>query len=132
MKAKRPYARRLRAYKAGLRGERFAALVLLLKGYRILHFRHQTGAGEVDLIVIKGKTVCMVEVKNRHGGATIEDVHPAQASRLVRAANAFLARNPQFCHYDIRFDIILTGGRRWPRHIKSAWQADAEAKKAVL
>lgn len=125
-------AKRQSAYKAGLWGERFAALLLLVKGYRILYLRHTTPAGEIDIIAMRGQVLVCVEVKTRKGGATIDAVHPAQASRQVRAAHMFLANNPQFSHFDIRFDIILAGGRRWPRHIKSAWRADAETKNAVL
>ncbi len=123
---------RVRAYRRGIWGERLAALVLVLKGYRLLHFRHTTGAGEIDIVARRGNVLAFVEVKSRKGGATLEAVHPAQAARLVRAGNAYLAKNPALYACDVRFDVILTGGFRWPRHIKSAWQADSEAKTAVF
>ena len=43
-------ARRLAAEKRGRRSETFAALLLMLKGYRILGRRVRTHAGEIDLI----------------------------------------------------------------------------------
>lgn len=124
--------KRRRAYKAGVWGERFAALALILKGYRILYFRHRTGAGEIDIIARRRRVLAFIEVKTRKGGATAYAVHPAQAARLVRAGNAFLARHPSFYTLDIRFDVILTGGYSWPRHIISAWQADSAGKTAVF
>ena len=123
---------RRRAYQSGLWGERIAALVLILKGYRILHFRLRTRQGEIDIVALRGKTLIFVEVKSRKGGATAEAVHPAQAARLVRAAQAFLAKHPPFCDFNIRFDVILTGGFGWPRHIKAAWQADSDSKTAIF
>ncbi len=124
-------ARRL-AYWRGLWGERTAALMLILKGYRIVQFRVRTGRGEIDIIARRGRVLVFAEVKNRKRGATAEAVHPAQAARLVRAGNAFLAQNPRFAGFDIRFDVILTGGFFWPRHIKSAWIADSDHKTAVF
>jgi putative endonuclease len=123
---------RRRAYRRGVWAERLAAIALLFKGYRILHFRYRTGVGEIDLVARRGKVLAFVEVKSRKGGATAEAVHPAQASRLVRAGNAFLAKNPALYMLDIRFDVMLCGGFGWPKHIKSAWQADNDSKTAVF
>ncbi len=124
--------KRQRAYKAGLWGERLAALVLVLKGYRILHTRCRTGAGEIDLIARRGPVLVFAEVKTRKGGATAQAVHPAQAARLVRAGNAFLGTHPQYGGLDVRFDVILAGGFSWPRHIESAWRADTDSKTAIF
>jgi putative endonuclease len=56
-------------YKAGHRAEKIALLWLMLKGYRLVAKNfvvgRGTGAGEVDLIVKKGKTLVFVEVKKR-------------------------------------------------------------------
>jgi putative endonuclease len=123
---------RRRAYWRGLWGERMAALMLILKGYRIVQFRARTGMGEIDIIARRGRVLVFAEVKSRKKGATAEAVHPAQAARLVRAGNAFLAKNPHFTDFYIRFDVILTGGFFWPRHIKSAWIADSDHKTAVF
>lgn len=124
--------KRQRAYRAGLWGERLAAALLMLKGYRILHRRCRTGAGEIDLIARRGPVLVFAEVKTRKGGATPEAVHPAQAARLVRAGNAFLGAHPHYGGLDVRFDVILTGGLSWPRHVKSAWRADMDSKTAIF
>ena len=124
--------KRQRAYRAGLWGERLAALMLMVKGYRLLHMRQRTGAGEIDLIARRGMMLVFAEVKTRRGGATADAVHPAQASRLVRAGNAFLGAHPQYDGMAVRFDVILTGGIAWPQHIKSAWQADSDSKTAIF
>ncbi len=123
---------RRRAYRRGLWGERFAALALILKGYRILNMRYRTGAGEIDIIARRGHILVFVEVKTRKGGADAHAVHPAQASRLVRAGNMFLARHPAFHALNVRFDVMLTGGLSWPKHIIAAWQADSDTKTALF
>ncbi len=54
-----------RARRSGRRGEVFCALWLMAKGYRLLGFRLRTPLGEIDLLVQKGATVVIVEVKRR-------------------------------------------------------------------
>ena len=45
------------ARRSGRRAEVWAALVLLLRGYRILGFRLRTRQGEIDLLALKGCTL---------------------------------------------------------------------------
>ena len=112
------------------RAAEFAARVLLrLKGYRVLARRFATGsgtgAGEVDLIVRRGRTLAFVEVKARASlGSAAEAIRPEQRRRIVRAAEAFLAKRPEMRDLDIRFDAVLVAPGRWPRHVPGAWRAD--------
>ncbi len=53
--AKRPAAARRRAHLFGLRAEAIAALLLRLKGYRILARRFAVSGGEIDLVVQRGR-----------------------------------------------------------------------------
>jgi len=57
--------RRVRAYRRGLFAETVAALLLRLKGHRILARRYRTPVGEIDLVALKGKRLAFVEVKRR-------------------------------------------------------------------
>ena len=50
------------AFFRGHSAERFAAMVLLLKGFRIVARRYRTRLGEIDLIARRGNLVLIVEV----------------------------------------------------------------------
>ena len=58
-------ARGAKARLAGRRQEIVAALILMLKGYRILGFRLKTPEGEIDLLAQRGDVLAVVEVKSR-------------------------------------------------------------------
>lgn len=113
----------------GRAGEFIAALLLRLKGYRVLARRFSlgagTGAGEVDLIARRGRTLVFVEVKTRAGlDVAALAILPGQRRRIVRAAEAFLAGRPDLSGLEVRFDAILVAPGRIPRHISGAWRAD--------
>jgi putative endonuclease len=57
--------KRVRAYRHGLLAETIAALLLRLKGHRIIARRYKTPVGEIDLVALKGKRLAFVEVKQR-------------------------------------------------------------------
>ncbi len=117
-------ARGVAAYETGLRAEMFAALWLMVKGYRVIARREKTRAGEIDLVARRGSVVAFVEVKAR-GDVTgaAEALGAAQRERLMRAASLFVAGRPRLQALDMRFDVMLVAPRRWPRHIPDAWQA---------
>jgi putative endonuclease len=117
------------AEKRGHRGEALAALLLRLKGHRILGQRIKTHAGEIDLVSLPVfGPVCFVEVKARPSGReAVEAVAPAQRTRIARAASLYLASRPQLKRRGARFDIIAVPmGQRlgFPRHFKDVWRAD--------
>jgi putative endonuclease len=116
--------KREEAEKRGVRGEAFAALLLRLKGHRILERRIRTHAGEIDLVSMAPfGPVCFVEVKTRaRGRDAAEAVSPAQRTRIARAANLYLASRPHLRARGARFDVIAVAG--FPRHFKDVWRAD--------
>ncbi len=116
-------ARRRAAERYGRAAESLAALWLRLKGYRIIARDLRTPVGEVDLIARRGNIVAFVEVKARTGNDA-EVLSPMQRRRIVRAAELFLARKPGLSSMEIRFDLVLVGRRRWPRHLRAAFRAD--------
>jgi hypothetical protein len=45
--------------------ETVAALLLRLKGHRVVAQRYKTPVGEIDLVALKGKRLAFIEVKRR-------------------------------------------------------------------
>ncbi len=117
-------ARRQAAEKRGRRSESFAALLLRLKGYRILARRVRTRAGEIDLIArAPSGVVCFVEVKARADEALAADALGArQQARIARAAALYLASRPELAARGARFDIVTVSPRALPRHLRDAFR----------
>ena len=114
----------------GRRAETLAAWWLRLKGYRVLArgfaLGRGRGAGEVDLIVKRGGVVAFVEVKARADFATAaQAITATQQARIIRAAQAFVARRPDLAACSWRFDAVLVMPKTWPRHIPDAWRMEA-------
>lgn len=99
-------------YQNGHLAEYMAMWFLRFRGYRLLFQNYRCGrgthAGEVDLIMLKKKTVVFIEVKQRQTleKAAYAVLAPAK-KRIRRAAEAFLSRHPQYMDYGIRFDAVL-------------------------
>jgi putative endonuclease len=102
-------------------GELAAAVLLTAKGYRILARRHVTPYGEVDIIVARWDRIALVEVKRR---TTLADAQaaltPAQAARMARAADYWLAQHPRYLQREVGLDAVLVTARGWPQHIPNA------------
>lgn len=116
-------AHRVSAERHGHRSEAIAAWWLRLKGYRIVARRYRTAAGEIDLIVRRGRILAFVEVKARADFRIAADaVSPRQQHRIARAAGLFLVARPDLAQLDQRFDALLIVRRTWPRHLPDAWR----------
>jgi len=113
---------RAKAYRSGLFAETIVALLLRLKGHRIVAQRYKTPVGEIDLVALKGKRLAFIEVKRRK---TAEDaawtLPTRQRRRIVRAAQYWLAGHPDFAGHDIAFDVVLAAPWTWPRYIANAF-----------
>jgi putative endonuclease len=113
----------------GRRGEDAAARFLKKLGYVIVARGHRDNIGEIDLIVVDGRTVVFVEVKTR----TSHDAgHPADAvdekkqQRLTRLALAYLKRH-DLLECAARFDVVAVTwpdekGRPVIEHFENAFQ----------
>lgn len=65
--------------------------------------------GEIDLVMLDGATLVFIEVRYRGPGANVraaETVSAAKQRHLVRTAEFFLLRNPQWRNALMRFDVI--------------------------
>lgn len=122
MSEKRRKAYRLKAYRKGHRAEWFAALALMLKGYRVVARRFKTPVGEVDLIVRKRNLVVFVEVKARADERTALDAVPHHAKRRIESAGKWwLSQQKDEPRLSWRFDVIAVIPRRWPVHFENVW-----------
>jgi putative endonuclease len=117
-------ARRQTAERHGQRAEALCALILRLKGYRILARQWRAKSGELDIVARRGRVVAVVEVKARESlDAAAAALQPRQRQRIARAAAQFLASRAELAGLDLRFDVMLVRPGRLPRHLKAAWTA---------
>lgn len=118
---------RRQAERRGRRAEMLGLLLLRLKGWRVLARRFRVGvgagAGEIDIIARRGRTVAFIEVKARADlAAAAFAITPRQRARIARGAEAFLQTNPGLAGLDMRFDALLVGRGFWPVHLKNVWR----------
>lgn len=116
-----------RARKLGQWAELLCVATLTLRGWRVLErsaaLSRGTGVGEIDIVARRGATLAFIEVKARLSldeAAAAISTH--QRDRLIRAAEAYLARNPDLRRCAPRFDAMLVAPRRLPRHVRDAWR----------
>jgi putative endonuclease len=122
--ARRDRGRTARA--SGRAAEWRAAVLLMLKGYRILGFRLATRQGEIDLLALRGKVLAVVKVKQRTTlEAALDCVSYEQRDRLRRAGQAIAAQRHGLRDVFVRLDLIAMAPGRWPRHIPDAWRTDS-------
>jgi putative endonuclease len=93
---------------AGAEAEKRVRRHYLLRGYRVLAANVRAGGNELDVVVRRGRRLLFVEVKARSGegfGDPLEAVGPEKARRVHRAAESFLARNPELLELEIAFEV---------------------------
>jgi putative endonuclease len=116
MRSSRPKPSRPRpSRRLGPEAERRVRRHYRLRGYRILAANARAGGYELDLVVRRGRTVIVGEVKARTGtehGDPLEAVGPEKARRVRQAAEAWLARKPELAGLDVRFEAVAVRGRR--------------------
>ena len=106
--------------------EKIACLFLMAKGWWPLKMNYVvgrgTGAGEVDLIMVRGKTLIFVEIKYRKTLIqAMEAISIQNQVRVAKTSAVFLQQHPQYQKYQIRYDAVLMAPRRWPKHLPNAW-----------
>jgi len=123
----KPSPKKRRAQATGRWSEYACRLILALTGWTTLHhgYRAQrgTGAGEIDLIAKRRNTLAFIEVKARQTLAVgLESVSSEQQNRIIKGADRFLASNPQFNDFDVRFDVMIVRPWHLPRHFSDVWR----------
>ena len=122
--------RRLAPKELGRLGERRAMWFYRLRGYRIVARNLRLKSGELDLVVRRGRTVVVAEVKTRQtqtAGEGHEAVDGKKRTRLIRIADEYLAKHPEV--RELRYDIVSlfwTGWRFVVSHYPDAFRADSD------
>jgi len=115
--------KRINAEKRGRRAETMAAILLTLKGYKILQRRYKTKLGEIDIIAKRGNVLAMVEVKQRSDLISAhESLQPQSLQRIERAADQFVNSKPKLRDCDVRFDAVFVLPGLRIKHIMDAWR----------
>ncbi|MBU0725582.1 MAG: YraN family protein [Alphaproteobacteria bacterium] len=113
------------ARQRGRAAETLCVWWLRLKGYRIIGRDLRTPVGEIDILARRGDTLAVIEVKAR---ATQDDagaaILPAQQRRIARALDWVVQRRGDLQALSPRFDAMLIGGGRLPRHLTDAWRIE--------
>ena len=119
-----PRPERVAAFRLGLSAESRAAMFLIAKAYRIVARRWKTPFGEIDIVARRRRSLVFVEVKARANlDDAVEAVTERGKSRIVGAAEFWLAQHPNDVNAEIRFDVIVVAPGKIPRHIANAFDA---------
>ena len=116
----------------GRRGERRAAWFYRLRGYRILERNARLPAGEIDLVVKRGATIVIAEVKTRQtkvAGEGHEAVNRAKRERMIKLGDQYATRHPGA---QLRYDILSlywTGWRFVVTHFPDAFRPVADPQR---
>jgi putative endonuclease len=107
---------------AGRSAEDLALRHLADAGLQTVARNFRCRCGEIDLVMLEGETLVLVEVRYRasdeYGGAAASVTWRKQR-RLVCAARFLLMRRPELRRYPARFDVIAVsrdGRIEWIRH----------------
>ena len=108
----------------GQHAEQKAFEHLLKAGLRPVTRNFRCKFGELDLLMLDGQTLVVVEVRFRKSdryGSAVESVTPAKQSRIITATEFYLSSHPNFCQ--VRFDVVALSGDGRMDWIKNAFQS---------
>lgn len=114
----------------GDKGEDYTARYLKRHGYKILDRNYRKTCGEIDIIALKKKTICFVEVKTRHSNSLTqpyEAVDLRKQSKIIKTARAYLLENKLelTCRFDVSEVFVNKDTLKLDRinYIKGAFDA---------
>lgn len=111
----------MRSFTFGILGEYYTAWYYRLKFYQIIAKRYKNYCGEIDIIASKGKNLVFIEVKSRSNSYGEKIIRSNQQRRISRSAQLFIADNPKYQSYNMRFDFVLVRPFKLPEIIPNAW-----------
>jgi putative endonuclease len=112
----------------GRRGEDLACRHLESQGLRLLERNYRCRTGEIDLVMLEGATLVLVEVRSRttaeHGSAAAT-VGPRKQQRFIRAARHLLLTRPDYRRLPARFDVVAIDPGATGEPPRVSWIRDA-------
>jgi putative endonuclease len=112
----------------GRRAEDLACRHLEAQGLRLLERNYRCRAGELDLVMLDGGTLVVVEVRSRstsaHGDAA-SSVGQRKQRRFIRAARHLLLSRPDYRRLPARFDVVAIDPGAPGAPPKVTWIRDA-------
>ncbi len=112
-------ARRSNAHlQSGEQAEQIAHDYLKAKGLRLIEANYRCRVGELDLVMLDGQVLVIIEVRYRKSSriaGPLQTIDSHKRRRLALAARHFLMRHGHLQDRPIRFDVIgLTGSMANP------------------
>jgi putative endonuclease len=90
-------------------GERRAARHYRLRGWRVIAANVRVGRDELDLIVRRGRSLRIVEVKEKTGtdfGEPLAMIDGVKLARIRRASVRWLGEHPELSRLDVGFEAV--------------------------
>ena len=100
------------------RGERRALAHYRLRGYRLLASNVRVGRYELDLVLRRGRSLIVVEVKEKTGasfGHPLEMIDDEKVRRIHVATAGWLASHPELAGLELCFEAAAVQGHRVER-----------------
>lgn len=112
----------------GRRGEDLALRYLESRGLRLLERNYRCRGGEIDLVMLDGATLALIEVRSRssagYGGAAASVGVRKQRSFTLAARHLMLTR-PEFRKLAARFDVVAVDRPEGSGEVVVTWVRDA-------
>jgi putative endonuclease len=114
----------------GEHAEQLALDRLQSAGLELVTRNFRCRVGEIDLVMLEGDCLVIVEVRCRKTDASgrfpsaIESVGPQKQRKLTKAALFFLAKHKHFANHKVRFDVVAYDGPT-PDQYALQWIRDA-------
>jgi putative endonuclease len=113
----------------GRKAEDLACRYLEARGLRLLERNYRCRAGELDLVMLDGSTLVLVEVRSRSSSAygdAASTVGARKRLRFIRAARHLLLARPDYRRLPARFDVVaIDPGSTAEAGPKLTWIRDA-------
>ena len=112
----------------GRTGEDAALRYLEARGLELLERNYRCRGGEIDLVMLEGRTLVLVEVRSRTGtthGSAASTVGSRKQRRFTLAARHLMLTRPQYRRLAARFDVVAIDPAPGGGPARLTWIRDA-------
>lgn len=84
-------------------------------GYTVLDKNFISRYGEIDIIALKDRYICFVEVKyrkNSGSGMPEEAINPDKIRKICKTSSYYMCVHPQYSGMQMRFDVASVLGNK--------------------